>query len=424
MNEAFSFRRADRPEDLDALIPLYAEVFPDEDVAGLAQVLFTHFPDMETRHWLLAEEKQTGELASACALIPWAWEMEGTPLKMAEMGLVGTREKYRNMGLMRMLSRFFDEILDQDGFDLAGIQGIPGFYDKLGYYYGLAMENHIHLPFDMVNSSACANGWEIREATPRDIPFLLESQVLYSERYSVSAKRETRHWEYLLSEGRKTGYGSDFFVAEKTDEKTLYFIRIQRQGFGDGLIISEISESAPDRVLECLYSHAKKLAQERGKPYIRVNMHNDAGPVQFLIQKGVKKSPSYAWQVKIPDKARFLRTITGVLEKRLHESRFSGFSGVFRMDFFTGHLDLVFANGSLVSLETREENQPTHVFHIHESLFPALCLGHRAWREIQYIRPDIFPEFQFVHPDENTLVTGRLADTLFPKKNSWIYLQY
>jgi predicted acetyltransferase len=72
--------------------------------------------------------------------------LEGTKLHVAEMGLVGTQENHRGRGLMRTLNREFDKTLDEEKFDLAVIQGIPGFYHQFGYHYAIPLENHINMP--------------------------------------------------------------------------------------------------------------------------------------------------------------------------------------------------------------------------------------------------------------------------------------
>ena len=63
-----------------------------------AENLLLHFPKMEDRYWFIAEEKNSGEVAAACALLPWQWKMDSITLKVAEMGIVGTGESQKNNG--------------------------------------------------------------------------------------------------------------------------------------------------------------------------------------------------------------------------------------------------------------------------------------------------------------------------------------
>ncbi len=94
--------------------------------------------------------EDTEEPVSSFTLIPWAWEMEGIRLKVAEMGLVGTQDTCRGQGLMTRLNHHFDTHVKTAEFDLCIIQGIPGFYHNFGYHYALEFENHIDLPVALI----------------------------------------------------------------------------------------------------------------------------------------------------------------------------------------------------------------------------------------------------------------------------------
>ena len=145
MNDKYIIRRAESPDDSKRLFNLFSEVFHPQNVGILAETMFNHLPRMKNKYWFIAEEKNTSIAVSAFALIPWAWEMDGIRLKVAEMGIVGTREEHRNQGLMKILNREFENTLKEENFDLTVIQGIPGFYHNFGYYYSIPMDNHINI---------------------------------------------------------------------------------------------------------------------------------------------------------------------------------------------------------------------------------------------------------------------------------------
>ena len=98
-------RRANSSGDSKKLHKLFTEVFYPEDVGTLASTMFEHLPGMENKYWFVAEARETGNIVSAFALIPWVWALEGIKLKVAEMGIVGTLEAYRGQGLMRILNK-------------------------------------------------------------------------------------------------------------------------------------------------------------------------------------------------------------------------------------------------------------------------------------------------------------------------------
>ena len=84
-----------------------------------------------------------------------------------------------------------------------------------------------------------------------------------------------------------------------------------------------------------------------------------------------------AWQIRMPAPARFLTKIAPVLEKRMQESVFQGFTGFFSLDFFKTQLELLWEDGRLAAVSPSKERQE-HTFRIHSDLFPILCLGHRS----------------------------------------------
>ena len=400
------------------------KVFYPEDVGTFAVTMFHSFPGMKKDYWFIAEEKETSTVVSAFALIPWTWEMDGIGLKVAEMGLVGTLEDHRGQGLMRILNQEFDRTIKKEKFDLAVIQGIPGFYNRFGYHYAIPLENHINLPLHAIPDEPANDGYSIRTADLDDIDFLLQEDKTYRASYHISAVRNKANWRYLLTESRKTEYGSDYWIIEDIGKDESYYCRMPGEGFGKGLIISEVSEGISHAATMRLFSFFKKIAGERDKPYIRLNLHNDSSVAKAALQMGAENSQPYAWQIKIPDKVNLLRTITPVLEKRLKDSSFASFSETLRLDFFSSGIDLIWQNGRLESVMPGSEKECPNTFCICEDLFAPLCLGHRTWLELQQNRPDIFPAPQYIRPSLEPDLSGLLVDVLFPGRKSWIVEQY
>ena len=326
MNNKYTIRRAESSSDGKRLHTLFSEVFHPEEVGILAETMFHHLPGMENKYWFIAEEKKTGSIVSAFALIPWIWELEGIRFKVAEMGIVGTLKEHRGQGLMRILNREFDKTLEEERFDLAVIQGIPGFYHQFGYSYSIPLENHINLPLHVIPEKQEQDVHTFRLACEKDIPYLMQEDESYRTYFSLSSFRDEAHWKYLLTESLKTEYGSEYWILEHKENTETFYCRIPGHGFGTGLIVSEISENITFDALSSLFSFCKQKAIERKKPYIRLNLHNDSIAGRMAISMGTKQGTPYAWQIKFPDTVRFLTTITPILEQRMQESCFKHFS--------------------------------------------------------------------------------------------------
>ena len=172
MENKYLIRRAKNTNDIKNLSKLFNQVFYPEKVGAFAKTITDYLPKMEIRNWFITEEKALGEIASAFALIPWIWEMQGIKLKVAEMGIVATNEKYRRKGLMRLLNDEFNKSLNNENFDLAVIQGIPGFYNKFGYHYVIPMENHLNIDLNIINQDFNSTEYNVRKARISDNTFL------------------------------------------------------------------------------------------------------------------------------------------------------------------------------------------------------------------------------------------------------------
>ena len=423
MERKYKIRRAERPEDADKLKTHFNVVFQEEEVGELAYTFFHHLPGLERRHWFIAQDRGSGEAAAAFVLIPWEWEFEGIHLSVAEMGIVGTGEKHRGQGLIRKLYKEFEAVLEEEGFDLSVIQGIPGFYHKFGYYYALSLENHIELPLHAVPEGG-QKGFEFRRAKEVDIPFLMLQDEVYRKDRTISVKRDRATWEYLLTYSQETDCGSEYWIFNRGDGER-YYSRIPYKGFGEGLIVSEVSENISFEGSIGLFSFCKGLAREREKPFIRLNLPSNSVPALSALHLGANQGPCYAWQVKVPSVLHFLSKISSLFEKRIAKSPFSRFTGTLHLNFYREAIDFQFEKGLLTLLPAEKEtSSESFTFCIPEDLFPPLVLGHRTWRELRCTRPDIFPMGSYSAPSSNTRQTGLMMDYLFPPLNGWIHERY
>lgn len=416
MTDRYLTRRA-KPDDGEELHQLFDTVFHPETVGQLARTMFDHQPRLEHRYWFAAEERASQQIVAAFALIPWTLAMEGVQLKTAEMGIVGTLEEHRGQGLMRRLNAEFDQVLLDEGFHLSMIQGIPGFYQQFGFRYAVPLENHINVPLhaiaDRREDIDEAEAYTFRLAEVADVPALMREDETYRASFSVACCRDAANWEYMLTHSRETEYGSEFWLMESIAGDESHYFRIPRDGFGKGLIVSEVSDDIRHGAMQELLRFCKARALERDKPYVRLNVHNESVPGRLAISMGAEAGRPYAWQIKIPDVVRYLRQVGPVLEKRLQSSACAGYTGTARLNLYRSKVDLTWDNGSLVTVNPGE-GECDATFSVPEDLLPPLFLGHRSWRELRHLRPDVGASGQ----------GAVLLDALFPSTLSWIHEQY
>ena len=112
----------------------------DPGVGDMARELILHHPDTRPEHWLYVEDTATSQVVSTICLIPWKLRYKDVTLNAGEVGLVGTLEPYRKRGLIRAQFARHAELLQEGGYDLSHIQGIPYFYRQFGYEYAMPLE--------------------------------------------------------------------------------------------------------------------------------------------------------------------------------------------------------------------------------------------------------------------------------------------
>jgi len=424
MNNNIIIRSASKQNDLEQIKHLLKVVFGNEGVDTLAEILHTSFPYWKPEYWFLAEDTASKKIVSGFCLIPWQWNFKGRALKVAEMGLVATLPQYRGKGLMKLLNAAFNTYMSKNGYNLAAIQGIPGFYQKFGYHYALPMEHHVMMPLSP--QFTFSDNFEFYEVAEIDINFLLQQDSLFSDNFDISVSRSRENWEYLLVDSKKTEYGSEFWIIKDKANNEKFYFRIALHGFGSGLVVSEVSENINIEAQQSLLSFVNKLAAKREKPFLRFNLSHESSMTKQLLNWGASKGKSYAWQIKIPNIASIIETMQAIFEERIAKSYLMHFTGNFHLNFYTHGIDMVWDNGKLLKVNTCKPKECGNMLSISSDLFVPLCLGHKTWEELQAIRPDVFPGDLYFDPTVNRIanVSRELTDILFPKTKSWINCQY
>lgn len=423
MENNYHIRKANNKKDLNQIVELLNLVFHPEKVGSLGETLTNHLPGFSYENWVVAEERSTNNIVSALCLIPWKWKMNGVELKVAEMGLVGTNPDHRGKGLMILINKKFDEILQEENYDLVGIQGIPGFYHKFGYNYSVEMENHLNLDLNDIKSISGGN-MQIRKASKGDMEYLLNEDSIFQSKFLLSSIRSDKHFEYILNEGRDTAYSTEIFIFEENNKKA--YCRILKEGFGKGLIVTELNGELISGNLDEILNFLKQETVKREKPFIRFNINQKSDLAKELKKRNAKFGKSYAWQIKISSKLNFLKKINSVLQERISKSKFSNFTGTFRLDFYSEQIDIIISKGKIESIQEGSCEELELAYNIPNDLFAALALGHRTWEELQFNRPDLCSMNVIMNPEVDPLndVCSDLINVLFPKEKSWINLEY
>jgi isopentenyldiphosphate isomerase len=425
--DGLRLRNIEKHSDIKDLAQFNAAVHGEETIGTMTELLIRRHPDTRKEHWLFIEDGNKERIASALCLIPRCLSYCGIEIKTAEMGIAGTLPEYRNQGLVRRLnSRFFELALEGD-YLLSIIQGIPYFYRQFGYRSAVELIPDRRIEYHQLSfPPGIMKKVSIRKARRSDIP---ELERLYNERINfldISTKRKKETWEYLLGPSLKTEYAAEtWLVSEKhaggRPEPIGYF-RIQKKGFGPGLIVNEASRMERGTAAAVL-DKLKKLGLERRKPYIKLELEEASDLVKTAQVLGAKQYGAYAWQIKVIDTGKFLHRISPVLENRLAESPFRGLSGTLKYNCYRCAWDILIENGKISSVTPAERGKKASAKSDREKTWQlcippeesvSLLIGWKSWQELSEFCMDL---------RVSTEIAG-IQDVLFPKLDSFLYTNY
>ena len=94
-------------EDLERIATLHAQAF-DPAIRDNVLSLARNYPGVQLGDFAYVLDEETGEAVSSICLVPQTWQYEGVPLRVAELGIVGTHPDYRRQGLIRAQMRWFE----------------------------------------------------------------------------------------------------------------------------------------------------------------------------------------------------------------------------------------------------------------------------------------------------------------------------
>jgi hypothetical protein len=343
-------------------------------------------------------------------LIPWTLSFAGVPLRVGEMGMVGTLEPYRRRGLVRAQDAVFKRRLAERGCLLSLIQGIPYFYRQFGYEYALPLEGGLLLSSRTLPAPDPAAAFTFRQASIADLPALVRLYDEAARDLAIATVRTDETWRYLLSHGAGALACETWLVLDAS-QRAVGYVRLPEFHFDAELAVNEVSRLDHEPALATL-RWLKQLAAERGKPGVRLNLPASCSLVGLARSLGGHDLGTYAWQVHLPDLAALLHTIGPVLERRLARSPFAGLSRSLTLCFYRDSVQMAFDRGRLVGVA--QGGPCDGGFRFPPLTFTPVLFG---WRTVEQMRL-AFPDLSV--PDEDKL----LVETLFSPMAGFVYPSY
>jgi hypothetical protein len=432
--EGLILRRA-TPADTEAVAALNGRILADENespewfAAWTRDLMSGRHPTNTAADFVVIEDIQTEQLLSSACLIPQIWRYEDIPFGVGRPELVVTDPAYRRRGLVRAIFETLHALSDAQGHLAQGITGIPWFYRQFGYEYALPLGGSRNLNLTDVPSleGDAAEPFQVRPATPADIPVLMN---LYQRRCTgnlVTTQIDAERWRYDLN-GHSPESVQKLHVNCLLDQAghVIGYFTISALPWGGHLTLWELEvaegislRAALPVVTRALKAQAEAYQSNIGsqpKPLtgLRFALGLENPAYEAFEAKLGPFQPPYAWYVRVPDLPGFIRHITPVLEKRLAASVMAGFSGELKITFYRHGLCLTFTAGRLTEVATwtpPESNQQWDGAGFSGLTFLQLLFGYRSLAELRYAFPDCWAD------EEPTL----LLNALFPKQSSLVF---
>jgi hypothetical protein len=339
LDDRFSIHIADdRDEEIDAIIKFNNQLHNEKETVDYIRSLLLEYPRKNEIYWLYIKDNKTRTIVSSLCLSPMEWQIEDIEILVCEMEFVGTLESYRGKGFIKTLNDLYENVMEQKGYLLSVIRGIPYFYRNLGYEFVSSLDERISISaFKIPNN---VDTIMIRKSNSDDLPFIESKYSEFHKKFSLFCKfnEECFTFKYLndsfTSEIRETyileerGVAKNYFSLGWTYDKKYYEI---------------ICPDLSNREIAVMLQYVKKLGMYRDNNEIIISVNKHTSLFKYIRFLGGKTVSEYGWQVKIPNIKRYFTFTRRIIESRLKNTEFknltqsisiSNYKETFKLEFY------------------------------------------------------------------------------------------
>ncbi|HUF90852.1 MAG TPA: GNAT family N-acetyltransferase, partial [Candidatus Limnocylindria bacterium] len=370
LGEDLVLRRA-TPADAEAVTAFVADVLRGQDSAEPSPAMGAWVHDLLSGHHPVVRAGDcrlitdtAGGIVSCATLIAQEWSFGGVAVGVGQPELIGTRTGYRGRRLVSALMDAMHRDSAARGHHLQAITGIPWFYRQFGYEFALergggpsiAAAELEHLDPD------AAAAYRVRPAQDADAPFLVDTDAHAARRSLVTARRDERRWRYeIAGRSEPSSVRRRIDIVEAPNGERAGYVAygprawrgaaVQVVAFEVAAGVSWLAVWIP--LLAHLKAHGEAVVAREGKRAfggLDLWLLGSDHPIRRVSHLPAGKLP-YAFYVRVPDLAAFVRRVAPVLERRLAGSALVGHTGELRLGFFRDGLRLAFERGRLAAAE-------------------------------------------------------------------------
>jgi hypothetical protein len=381
-------------------------------------------PTSRASDFTVVEDTRTRRIVSSLCLIPEHWAYEGVPVDVGRVELVSTDPEYRGRGLVRAQFDVIHAWSAERGELMQGITGIPWFYRQFGYEMALQLHGGRMCSFADVPKLAAgtAEPFAVRPATEHDIAFLDNLYRSSAGRGALTYVLDHDAWCFLLTGATQRSTCRQLVRVIATAEGVPVGMIANRSHAWDDMLNVRAFELAPGVPWPAA---APSVLRYLAGPQPEIG-HRPNGEVQaVLFALGpdhplyaaipglvVREQRPYAWYIRVPDVAAFLRRVAPALENRLAASCCAGHNGELKLSFYRSGVSLVFEEGRLASAKGWNPGADRGHAAFPFLTFLQLLLGYRSLADLRYAYADCWVSSDAI---------SALLDALWPKRPSNVW---
>ena len=382
-------------------------------------------PTFKSEDFLLVEDPKKKKIISSLNLISQVWTYAGIPFKVGRIELVGTAPEYRRRGLVRNLFEEIHKMSQERGELVQAITGIPYYYRQFGYEMALGLQGG-RLGYASSVPELPAGKEEpynIRPAVEKDLALISRLYDQAAENSLVSCQRTIEMWRYqLLGNSPDNIDRFELMIILDPSGKAVGCLAHPAMLWPNAVtlvsycISPEVSwwEVTPG-VMRYLRARGIEYGKRAGRECAGIYFClGEEHPVYKIFGHRLPRIiPPYAYYLRLPDLAAFVRLIAPVLEKRLAEVIQPGYSGELRLSFYRSGLALRFDRGVLADCR----NLPPADLNDVAAGFPGLTFlqilfGYHSLDQVRGAFPDCWVDEDKCRP---------LLEALFPRQASNVW---
>lgn len=346
-------------------------------------------PTTNAGDFTVVEDTATGEIVSSLCLIPQTWNYDGINVPAALVEFVGTRDDYRNRGLVRRQFDVVHQWCVERGILVQGIAGIPSYYRQFGYEYALDYGVQQVALRSRVPELDGDEPFVLRRATTNDAAFIASLEGASRHRWLVSCVRDERTWRYEIAEREPTS--SDYvhvFVVERPDQTQIGYVAyslypndvpwVEAFSLDTGASWLDVVPTVLRHLLSVYDAQGVNPPSDKYAEFEVGKVHPAYEAMPRVLTAPTK---GYALYVRVGDVPTFLQTITPSLEARLERSVATGFSGELAISFYRSGVRLVFEAGRITDINTERLDDVVDAA-LEKSAFTQMLFGYRSLAEL------------------------------------------